>query len=270
MLQLDEPRLAAPETDVPSRELPDAMAGPLARIAERLTPAERAALAALLAGEAPAVRKRRRRHPVRAAVRALLRASTRGLAKGPHITRYAMYRRLARYRHPSPGEATALSISDSLPLCQVLGFAADRIVNVTYPEVSILALPFPDGAFDCVVSDQVLEHVQGDPRLAVGESLRVLRPGGLAVHTTCLLNPIHNVPGDYWRFTPAGLALLVGERAEVVEAAGWGNPLVWLYAWFGMRYEPVPHARWHPCHRLATWNLEEWPISTWVVAKKRP
>ena len=39
------------------------------------------------------------------------------------------------------------------------------------------ALPFPDGAFDRVVADSVLEHVR-DQRRALAESHRVLRPAG--------------------------------------------------------------------------------------------
>jgi 2-polyprenyl-3-methyl-5-hydroxy-6-metoxy-1,4-benzoquinol methylase len=45
-----------------------------------------------------------------------------------------------------------------------------------------------------VVSDQVLEHVVGDPQTAIDETLRVLRPGGIVIHTTCFMNPIHGAP----------------------------------------------------------------------------
>jgi SAM-dependent methyltransferase len=42
------------------------------------------------------------------------------------------------------------------------------------------SLPFPDGSFDLVLSNEVLEHVQDD-RAAVGEIVRILRPGGRLV-----------------------------------------------------------------------------------------
>lgn len=42
------------------------------------------------------------------------------------------------------------------------------------------AIPFPDGHFDIVYSSNVLEHV-ADPAQVLGESLRVLRPGGRLV-----------------------------------------------------------------------------------------
>jgi SAM-dependent methyltransferase len=41
-------------------------------------------------------------------------------------------------------------------------------------------LPFPDGAFDLILSHEVLEHVQND-REAVHEMVRTLRPGGRIV-----------------------------------------------------------------------------------------
>jgi len=42
-------------------------------------------------------------------------------------------------------------------------------------------LPFDDGMFDLVVSDQVMEHVQ-DYSQALSEIKRVLRPGGVCLH----------------------------------------------------------------------------------------
>jgi len=51
--------------------------------------------------------------------------------------------------------------------------AADRRADLT-------ALPFPDGAFDLVLSSHVLEHIRDD-RQAMAELARVLRPGGEAL-----------------------------------------------------------------------------------------
>ncbi len=60
------------------------------------------------------------------------------------------------------------------------------------------SLPFPDGAFDLVLSHEVIEHVQDD-RAAVGEIVRTLRPGGRLV----LFCPNRGYPfethGVYWR-----------------------------------------------------------------------
>ena len=184
--------------------------------------------------------------------------TTRGLPCGSWITRYQMYRRLAA-RYSSPH---TLAISESLPLAGVIGAWCATVT--TYPEVDLCSLPYEDGEFDLVVADQVLEHVR-DPKVAVAESMRV---GRRAVLTTCCVNPIHGRP-DYWRFTPEGLRLLVPEGAEILETGGWGNPLVWLVVALGARFVPVPHAKWHPLHWLATWNHPDWPVVTWLVMQRR-
>jgi SAM-dependent methyltransferase len=59
-------------------------------------------------------------------------------------------------------------------------------------------LPFPENAFDLILSHEVIEHVQND-RLAVTEMVRVLRLGGRLV----LFCPNRGYPfethGIYWR-----------------------------------------------------------------------
>lgn len=204
----------------------------------------------------------------RGVVSGLYRASTVGMAKGPHLTRYSMYRRLGRVFAPIPIEGKCLSISHSNELCSVLGVRPSQIVEANYPQYDILHLPFADGTFDCVVSDQVLEHVEGDPHRAIEESVRVTKPGGYVVHTTCLLNPIHNFPADYWRFTPAGLEVLAKGLGTVVDRGSWGNPFLPVALVLGLRHVPVPEASWHPLHRLATMNRDAYASVVWIALRK--
>ncbi|MBP6946374.1 MAG: methyltransferase domain-containing protein [Candidatus Pacebacteria bacterium] len=68
-------------------------------------------------------------------------------------------------------------------------------------------LPFPDASFEVVVCSEVFEHLE-DPRKAVSEMHRVLVSGGIIILTTRFLFPVHDAPGDYFRFTPYGLRLL--------------------------------------------------------------
>lgn len=199
----------------------------------------------------------------------LWRLSMMGLRRGPHITRYAMYKRLGEIGEGFPNRiGRVLSISHSRKLCDILGLQPTEVVEANYPERNILSLNFSDGAYDFVLSDQVLEHVEGDPQQAVNESRRVLRPGGIVVHTTCFINPIHGVPKDFWRFTPDALSLLCREFTEILECGGWGNFEAWLLIRDGLRWDGIPHAPWHPLHRIAMKNDPMWPIVTWVVARK--
>lgn len=82
------------------------------------------------------------------------------------------------------------------------GMAADAMA-------SALQLPFADGAFDTVISSEVLEHVP-EPQAAVNELFRVLKPGGVAYISAPMSWALHYEPHDYWRFTNYGLAHLLG------------------------------------------------------------
>ena len=70
--------------------------------------------------------------------------------------------------------------------------------NATAFNAASEGLPFPSGAFDAILSHEVLEHVRDD-RLSVVEMVRVLKPGGVIL----LFVPNRGYPvethGVYWR-----------------------------------------------------------------------
>lgn len=188
-----------------------------------------------------------------------------------HISRYVMYRQVREVTEALPKLHTTgrvLSISHSQALVDALELHGE-VVDAIYPDENLLGLSFPDESFDVVVSDQVLEHIDGNPQRAVDESFRVVGPGGLVVHTTCFMNPIHLAAGDFWRFTPQALERLCEPSGEIVASGGWGNRWALLLA-PRIRTVPVPTQRWHPLRRLAERNDPYWPIVTWVVARRRP
>ena len=76
-------------------------------------------------------------------------------------------------------------------------------------------LDFPPASFECAVAAEVLEHVR-DPRAALAEVHRVLRPGAWLLVTTVFAHHEHGFPSDYWRFSRSGLALLM-EQAGFVD-----------------------------------------------------
>jgi SAM-dependent methyltransferase len=77
-------------------------------------------------------------------------------------------------------------------------------------------LPFADASFDTVLSTEVLEHVMV-PGAVVREMARVLRPDGRLLITVPFLQPLHELPSDYYRYTPASLRKLVEESGLVAE-----------------------------------------------------
>ena len=70
-------------------------------------------------------------------------------------------------------------------------------------------LPVPDGAYDAVLCTQVLEHVP-NPDAVIAELHRVLRPGGRLYMTVPLAWELHELPFDFYRYTPHGLAHILG------------------------------------------------------------
>jgi SAM-dependent methyltransferase len=66
------------------------------------------------------------------------------------------------------------------------------------------SLPLEDDSCNALISTQVLEHVD-DPALYLAECFRVLRSGGRMMLSTHGVFIYHPDPGDYWRWTLAGL-----------------------------------------------------------------
>ncbi|MDP3779173.1 MAG: class I SAM-dependent methyltransferase [bacterium] len=77
---------------------------------------------------------------------------------------------------------------------------------------------FGNESFEIVLSTEALEHLH-TPQLAIDEMHRVLRSGGSVILTTRFIFPLHNIPGDYWRFTRYGLKHLFRNfaRLEIIE-----------------------------------------------------
>ena len=67
------------------------------------------------------------------------------------------------------------------------------VINTRYPEVDMQNLSNRENSFDFVISGQIIEHLK-NPKKAIDESHRVLKVGGMAIHTTCFMNAIHRYP----------------------------------------------------------------------------
>ncbi len=61
-------------------------------------------------------------------------------------------------------------------------------------------IPFGDDSFNTILCTEVLEHLK-DPKKAIKEMKRVLKPGGRLILTTRFIFPIHTYEYDYYRFT---------------------------------------------------------------------
>lgn len=172
-----------------------------------------------------------------------------------------MYNKLAKL-FPNGIEGNVLSISELGDLSFIVN---GNVTEVFYPEYDMQNLNFSDGSFDCVISDQVLEHVE-DAQKAVNESLRVLKKGGIAIHTSCFMNYYHPSPKDYWRFSEDAFRFLCKDFSEILQTGSWGNRLVIMLYFIGDRFRSLEVGK--LLRPLATFNEKQYPITTWIVAKK--
>jgi SAM-dependent methyltransferase len=127
----------------------------------------------------------------------------------------------------------------------------------TWPDFDVCA-PY-DGReqFDLVICEQVLEHVR-DPWAAARTLRAMTRPGGHVLVSTPFLLRIHEEPGDYWRFTEAGLRLLLEQAGlRLDEVGSWGN----RDCVRGNFTRWVPQAWWRSRR-----NEREFPVVVWAFA----
>jgi SAM-dependent methyltransferase len=114
------------------------------------------------------------------------------------------------------------------------------------------------GPFDLVICEQVLEHVV-DPITAVDTLRRICRPDGHVFISTPFLVRLHDFPGDFWRFTPAGLELLLRRC---------GLEPLWVRAWGNRRAVVGNFDRWTsrlPGQSLR--NESNLPVVVWSLAR---
>lgn len=77
-----------------------------------------------------------------------------------------------------PGVASVTGVDPATSLLNRARQLAKRLSNVHFQEADGRSLPFDDATFDVAVFDSTLSHVP-DPKRALAEAFRVLRPGGL-------------------------------------------------------------------------------------------
>lgn len=80
---------------------------------------------------------------------------------------------------PAPFQLDAIDLSMPMLECARTGLR-EAGLDATLRQGDVCALPYPDDTFDLVMSAHLLEHLP-DPRVALAEMVRVLKPGGRLV-----------------------------------------------------------------------------------------
>ncbi len=81
------------------------------------------------------------------------------------------------------------------------------------------SLPFANGCFSIVISQETLEHVI-DPPAAIREMWRVTKPGGTLYLQLPFVIGYHPGPTDYWRFSKEGIRTLAEKAGFTCEETG--------------------------------------------------
>jgi SAM-dependent methyltransferase len=154
-------------------------------------------------------------------------------------------------------------------ICESAGYNVE--VAPDFPKVDIQVLPYSSDMFDGILLDQVLEHTKR-PWEAVKEVYRVLREDGFVVATAPLMWQYHASRGwgDYWRFTPEGLAELF-QGFDVLMCAGWGNANAIRTMYDG---QDVTSSRTTPLNLAAERGILKENdglnlLTTWIIARKK-
>jgi len=170
--------------------------------------------------------------------------------------RQTMYEQVDRYFRNLPAEKSrALEISGRF----YGNHSWAHYESWHYPDFDLCRPGETEQTFDVVICDQVLEHVV-DPCIAARTLFDLCAGGGHAVVAVPFLVRIHAAPGDYWRFTPDGLRVLL-ERAgfEVPAIESWGN----------RRAVRANFLVWARTPRFgADVNEPAFPLNVWTIARK--
>lgn len=137
-----------------------------------------------------------------------------------------------------------------------------------------LALPYPDGTFDCVIASEILEHVPADDTV-IDELTRVLKVGGTLVVTVprwlpervCwwLSDEYHSNEGGHIRIYRASQlrAKITGAGMKLIHnhyAHGLHSPFWWLKCVVGMSNSGHPAVSAY--HKLLVWDMMHRP---WIT-----
>lgn len=150
-----------------------------------------------------------------------------------------IYQTLRSHWHPSGSERLVEfgSLEPTTPIIRMATYLYPSRVRceVTRPFPSggdiLEPIEYAPGSIDCLVLDQVLEHVT-DPFRAARNVTMLVKTGGLAIVATPFLFPLHHCPIDGWRYTPeAYRQLFPSDLWQALRLRTWGGQAVvkwWL------------------------------------------
>lgn len=94
----------------------------------------------------------------------------------------------------------------------------------------------PSERFDSVICHQVFEHIS-EPRKAFEELYRVMKPGAHFVISVPHLSRLHELPHDFYRYTPQGLSAMAEQCGyDIVEVQTYGGIATFIHHQFSTAF----------------------------------
>jgi SAM-dependent methyltransferase len=116
------------------------------------------------------------------------------------------------------------------------------------------------------MATEIFEHCP-DPTAVMAEAFRVLRPGGVLFLTVPFLWPLHDLPHDEYRFTPASLERHLRaagfDEVKLRAQGGWDASLAQMIGLWARR-RPMGRAMRGIVSCLAV------PMVRWLTSRDRP
>ncbi len=184
-----------------------------------------------------------------------------------HLIRYHMYREIEKIVRELSPSGIGLTIADWRPIIYTM-MPEVTFYNLRYPEHDIQHMEkIPDNSVDAFYSEMILEHIE-NPQAAIDESYRILKPGGVAIHTTVFLMPYHPSPIDLLRFSPDQLRRMCHSFSEIY-TGGAGNWRAMAALLLRLTRFPVKYPRGNLLSSLLKGYNPKYMIYTFVVARKQ-
>lgn len=109
---------------------------------------------------------------------------------------------------------------------EYIGLDWPEIEDRAYPDVvgDALYIPLMTRSVDTVLATELMEHLPS-PQGFLAEVSRVLRDGGTLILSIPFMEPLHEEPRDYYRFTPYSLRVLLEQNGfsihQLRNKGGW-------------------------------------------------
>ncbi|MER9534383.1 class I SAM-dependent methyltransferase [Mesorhizobium sp. M0586] len=106
------------------------------------------------------------------------------------------------------GPSSSLQAGQFQPECKFIGVDIHEAPGVdVVADAHFLGEHFEPGSIDGIFSYAVMEHLSC-PWLLAAQINRVLKVGGLTLHSVPQAFPVHEMPNDFWRISSEGLKVL--------------------------------------------------------------